>query len=337
MSRKQMSYIDKLNFIQAITKGTQKELAAKLNVTPKTISEWLHSRKVPSVANEKNITKLYRNTLTIAEQKSEATKKLHEFESKVFAIAKPKNDLTEKEYYKAKAYAIFLDKTNNSKIYLFPGLGGEPDEWYMALGHSMIFYKIIIAPRLGRKAHILKDSDDEYVQKEGVVSVKWGNTIIEDTKQLGYSATKIKFNIIAIDLGKEYTEKEIGQMRSAVIAEKNKVKTIIKPKQVYPKIINAINTLAGTLPSKIRKLHPSVRNYYAGKLNDPIVEMIELYYHMANGHIEKRDAKQGMLEATDKFAAILHLMDEGGQLTITARMRMGQSLVKIIESIEEIL
>ena len=336
--RQQMTVIDKLKAILKLTKGTQKELAGKLGVTPKTMSFWLNGKKRPSVEHEKKITELYRKMVELARKKSAEMKQMKAEQAKqATGEEKKSNNLKEKEYYEGKAFAMSKDEGNNSKIYLFPGLGGKEDEWYMTLGRSMVLYKIILAPRLGRKSRVLKDTDDELVQGGGVVAAKWGEELIEGAKKLGYKAERTEFNIIVIDLLKEFTEKEIGQMRSTVNAERNQVKTIIKPKQVYPNIIYAINGLAGVLPSKIRKLHHSIRDFYGKAMTEPVAEMTKIYYQMANGRIEKRDAKVEILKETDNFAGILHMIDEAGILDITARMRMGQNVVKIQEAVEAVL
>ena len=336
--KQQMTVVDKLKEILKLTKGTQKELAGKLGVTPKTMSFWLNHKKRPSVAHERKITELYRKVVDVAREKSTEMREMKAEQARQATGEERKNNnLNEKEYYEGKAFAMAKDKDNNSKIYLFPGLGGKEDEWYMALGRSMLLYKIVLAPRLGRKSRVLKDTDDELVQDGGVVSVKWGEELIAGAKKLGYEARRTEFNIIVVDLGREYTKKEIGQMRSTVNAERNRVKTIIKPKQVYPNIIYAINELAGTLPSKIRKLHHSIRECYGQAMTEPVLQMVKTYYQMANGRIEKRDAKIKILKETDNFAGILHMLDEAGMLDVTARMRMGQNLVKIREAVDAAL
>ena len=333
--KQQMTVVDKLKEILKLTRGTQKELAGKLGVTPKTMSFWLNGRKRPSVEHERKITALYRNMVELARKKSAETKAMKAEQAKqATGEEKKNNNLKEKEYYESKAYVMSKEKDNYSKIYLFPGMGGKEDEWYMAIGHSLLMYKIVLAPRLGRKSRVLKDTDDELVQDGGVVSAKWGEELIEGAKKLGYVAKRTEFNVIVVELGKEYTKKEIGQMRSVVNAERNQVKTIIKPKQVYPNIIYAINELAGTLPSKVRKLHQSIRDFYGKAMTEPVVEMTKIYYQMANGRMEKRDAKNGILRETDNFVAIIHMLDESGILDLAARMRMGQNVVKIQEAVE---
>ena len=116
--------------------------------------------------------------------------------------------------------------------------------------------------------------------------------------------------------------------------EINKVKKIIKPVNNYPKIINSINELLRVMPSKIRKLHESYRDIYARGLMEPLLEMVKIYYRMANGRMEKRDAKLELLRRADDVMAMIHMLDEGGLLSITARARMGENIVKIRDAVE---
>jgi hypothetical protein len=80
-----------------------------------------------------------------------------------------------------------------------------------------------------------------------------------------------------------------------------------------------------------------VRDFYGKEMTEPVCEMMKQYYQMANGRIEKRDAKANILMETDNFVAILHMLDEGGLLDLTARLRMGQNVVKIRKAVGEVM
>ena len=58
---------------------------------------------------------------------------------------------------------------------------------------------------------------------------------------------------------------------------------------------------------------------------------------MANGRMEKRDAKLEMLERADDIAAMIYMMDEAQMLNVTVRTAMGENVVKIRRAIEEAL
>ncbi len=333
----EMSYADKLKEIKGITGITQKDLANKIGVSSKTMSFWLNGKDTPSVKHEKIIQDLYLKVLNAIRHKTDTKKALDEYNSKDENALSLRKKLSEVEYYEGKSYVISKEKGNNSKIYLYPAKGKIEDDWYRACGRSMVFYKTLVAPRLGRKAQVMSDPDEEHKIGGGIVTIRCGNKLIEDVKKIEYVAERIELGVIVIDIIKEYTEKEIAQMRAVINGELNQVKKIIKPKETFPKIINAINELLRVVPSKIRKLHESYRDIYAKELMEPLAEMVKIYYRMSNGRMEKRDAKLELLKRTDDVVATIHMLDEGGLLSITARARMGENIVKIRGAVEELI
>ena len=76
-------------------------------------------------------------------------------------------------YYKGKRVAHLLEETNNSKLLLFPSLGGEKREWYKIGGNSLLFYKYRIGPRIGRKVKILRVNNKRERFNHGIASIHW--------------------------------------------------------------------------------------------------------------------------------------------------------------------
>lgn len=334
----EMSYSDKLKEIKRTTNATQKDLAMKLGVSSKTMSFWLNGKDIPSVRHEKTIQELYCKVVDAVKQKTDARKAVEEYDARHDDGAESlRKGISDAGYYEGKSYAISQEKGNTSKIYLYPAKGKAEDDWYRACGRSMVFYKTLVAPRLGRKAQVMPDPDEEHIIGGGVVAIKQGNRLMEDVIKIGYTAERVQFGVIIIDIKKDYTEKEIGQMRSVINDELNQVKNIIKPKETFPKLINAVNELLRVMPSKIRKLHESYRDIYAKELMEPLAEMVKIYFRMANGRMEKRDAKLELLRRADDVAGTIYMLDEGGLLSITARARMGENVVRIRSAVEELI
>ena len=334
----EMTIADKLREVKKVTGVTQKELATRLGVSSKTMSFWLNGKDTPSVKHERKIQELYLKVANAVKQKTDARKVMEEYDARHDDGGESlRKGLSEAEYYEGKSYVISQEKGNNSRIYLYPAKGKAEDDWYRACGRSMVFYKALIAPRLGRKAQVMSDPDEEHIIGGGVVAIKHGNILMEDVAKLGFMAKRVEFDVIMIDMQKEYSEKEIAQMRAVINDELNRVKKIIKPKEIYPKIINAVNELLRVMPSKIRKLHESYRDLYAKELMEPLTEMVKIYFRLANGRMEKRDAKLELLRRTDDVAATIYMLDEGGLLSITARARMAENIVKIRDAVEEMI
>lgn len=330
-----MTVADKLREILWVKKWKQKEIAARLGVSEKTVSFWVNDKKRPTGARLEEINRLYAETLNdeagrdVSEviQNYQARDGLDESE-KVFNI-------DQKVYYEAKCFVLAKEKDNRRYVYLYPSIGGEKDGWYKVGGKSLLFYKNLLASRLGREAKIRDDTDKMHKFHGGIASVRWGDKLMIEAEGLGYVARKIEYDVIVIDLKKEYADVEIKTMIDAVRAERDRVKKMVRPKANYPEIMMAMNKLIQVLPSKVKKLDKSYREILGKELLEPMTEMVKIYFRFANGRMEKRDAKLEMLERTDDLMAMVHVMDESGMLDITARTKLGENVIVIRKEIEE--
>lgn len=329
-----MTMADKIKEILQINGWKQKELAKQLGVSEKTVSLWVNNKKRPSEKKQQKINQIYHD-LT-ANNTSIPHNEIIELQSKkgLDEFEKVLTD-NEKEYYAAKCYVLAKEKDNQRFIYLFPSLGKEIDGWYKVGGKSLLFYKNILAPRLGRDAKLRDDTDRIYRFGDGIASARWGDKLIEESRILGYDARRIEYRIIVVDLGKDYGESEIKKMARVIHEERWRVRKIIKPKNNYPNLMMEINKLVRVLPSKVKKLDVSYRNVWGKELLEPMAELVKIYYRFANGRMEKKDARFEMLERIDDLAAMIYMMDECGMLDITARARLGENVVCIRQEIEK--
>lgn len=333
-----MTVPDKLWEIIRVKKWKQKELAGKLNVSEKTMSFWINGKKRPSESKEREISLLYNDIFSQENQVSRVDLTIQDYQSREGLDETEKTfTIKEKDYYAAKCYVLSLEKDNRRYIFLYPSMGKETDGWYKVGGKSLIFYKNLLAPRLGREAKIRDDTDRAHRFKNGIASIRWGNKLMEEAESLGYSATRTKFGVIEIDLLKDFADSEIKGMLGVVLDERNRVKKLVKPKENYPDLMMAMNKLTQVLPSKIKKLDATYREIWGEELLLPMVELNKIYFRFANGRMEKRDAKAEMLERTDDISAMIYMMDECGMLNITARTRLGENVVDIRRRIEEIV
>lgn len=333
-----MTITDKLKEILKVKKWRQKDLAGKLDVSEKTMSFWLNGKKLPSLENTNKIEELYAGLYSDGSLENEVYRVIRDYQSKVELNEEEKTfSITERVYYDAKSYVKNVEKTNCRYVYLFPSIGKIPDAWYKVGGRSLLFYKKILAPRLGREARIRDDTDKIYRFNRGIVSVKWGDKLISEVIGLGYKAERIKFGIIVVDFLKDFTEEEVRAMSESIREERLRLKKMIKPKANYPDIMTAVNDLVRVLPSKIKKLDKDYKTILGNELLEPVVEILKIYFRMANGRMERRDAKLEMLERVDDISAMIYLMDECRMLNITARTMMGENVVKIRNAIEECL
>lgn len=330
------TFQDKMKSILLERNWKQKDLARKLEVSEKTISFLLNGKRRPKEILERKIDELYDETGVNPETSNDVINDVQKYQAK-----REINDLDkiltgpEKEYYDAKCYVLSKEETNNQYIYLFSSLGNEDDGWYKIGGNSLLFYKTLLAPRLGRIATLREDNDKIHQFRSGVVSVRWGNKLMVEAESLGYKTSKIQYGIIVIDLMKEYSESEIKGLKETVKAERAKLRKMITPKNNYPNLMMAMNKLVAVLPSKVKKLDKAYREVLGRELLEPMAELLKIYFRFANGEMERKDAKLEMLERVDDLSAMLYLMDESKMLEITARTRLGENVVNIRNAITE--
>lgn len=334
---------EKLKEIIEKTKWTQAELAEILGVGAKSMSFWIRSIKQPGDENLKKIEAVYQKATSGAldnkkNAKELATKGINEDLRKRLKDEEDEvNRLSTKEYFEVKKKVFDLEKMNNSMIYLFPSTGKPSEGWYKIGGRSLLFYKFIIAPRIGRHTTTRLDTDDQYVFSHGIGSARGATAIIPQVKELGYQAYIDKDKVIVIKLGKDFSRLEIENLMEQERISRGVVSNMVKPKYNFPKLAQSLRTLAGYLPQKVSLIEKPYQPVMIDQLFRPTMDMMKIYQEMANGRIEKADAKREMLRRVDDLEAMLVFMDAGGMLNATARARLGGNIIEIAHKIEELL
>lgn len=338
---------EKLGEIISRMKWTQADLAAILGVGQKTMSFWLREIKNPGPANQRKIDLAHKIVSRgDLDGKSNAKELLKAEVERMQPGGKDKsttegnavrNKISVGEYFKLKEYVFGKEKENLSKVYLFPSTGGNDDDWYKVGGRSLLFYKFFLAERLNRQVTTRVDTDTHLIFKNGVGSVRRGSDIISQAINLGYGAEKLENGAIVIDLGREFSRTEIKNFIEREKAERQIVENILKPKLNYPKIAMAIRVLAEYLSQKVEQIKKENRETIGRQLIEPAIELVKLYYRMANGHLDKADAKREMLSRADDIAAVIVFMDAGRILEFKARTRLGENILEVRHQIEETL
>lgn len=334
-----MDNLDGANKLGRILKETgwsQVTLARKLKVSQKTLSFWLSGKTAPSEANQKLINNLFNQTVKNSSKGDLVVKDLRgilleaqagkEFDENDKQIS---DSQRQKEYYNGKIIALSLEEKNNSKLILFPSLAGMDDEWYKMGGKSALFYKYFVGPRLKRKPVIRKDSDLRHRFRKGVVSVHWGERFIQDVQALGYKVQRLDYGIIVVQLDRVYSDKEIDEMLAKEREDGERVKRIVLPKENMPDLYGLIRELMRLLPPKIKKMDGAYRETLGNGLLYVVMDFTKVYFRMANGRMNRVEAREKMLGYMDDMAAYLTIVDEANLFDLVTRTRMGEILVDI--------
>jgi len=332
----------KIVSILDVMKWTQNDLAEVMGVGQKTMSFWARDIKKPSLKNREKIDLVYQfirdyKHNDFADPKQELLRRLaakeesRQEEEQLVNVIK----ITPAQYYKNKEFVLNQEKTNDSKIYLFPSKKATKDAWYKIGGRSYLFYKYFLIDRLGRSVTLQADLDPQFIFRFGLGSVKRGDQLMTQLEEIGYHVTMMDGGVMVVDMKKKYTKQEIKELGERERAERLAVENIVKPKNNYPLIAVAIRELADYIINKIKQMDAAHRDVLGRALVEPAIELTKIYHRMANGRMVKADAKDEMLKRTDDIAGAITFMDAAQVLELRARVRLGQCLRNLRSQIEE--
>lgn len=336
-----MKEVKKLEEILTATGWSQATLAGMIKVSPKSLNSWLNGKSVPQKKRIKIINEVYVRVINTS--KTKIPEAQNNFDTKILRgiliEEQAKEDIggktkemraKRKKYFDGKIVARKLEENNYGRIILFPSRDGEDeDEWYKVGGNSVLFYKYYMGPRMGRKPVIRDDTDMQYRFKNGIAIVHWGEKFMEDVRRIGLVVQRSEFGLIIADLDKKFSPKEAEEMQNREKNDKAKVQKMIIPKENFPDIYGLIRNLAQILPPKVKKMDGAYREVFGNSLLTAVAELYKIYFKMGNGRIEKSIALGGMLMQMDNVAAILAIADENKLFDLVTRVRIGETLVDL--------
>lgn len=334
----EMSYSDKLKTVLAKANLAQVDLASLLNVSQKTVSLWVRGMIEPGRGSMGRVNRLYRLV-----ENEEITNKA-ELVIRMFGEDSPDNtapleshsgEITKDTYMEGKGIVYELEKKNDSKIYAFPSTGKPEDHWYMVGGKSLLFYKYKVCDRLNRRCTIQPDRDTDYIFRHGVGSIRRGDTLVEQLRALRYKVEMIEGDIIAVDMGRHFTKKEMDELVVQAKSENPGINELKKLKYNMPNLAAAIRAFGPYVLADFKKLDKAYREVVVRELVVPVIELHKIYHRMANGDMEKKDAKLELMRRADDLAGVVIFIDEAGLVDVKKRSRLGSDIVYLKLMINE--
>ena len=334
--RTELTTSEKIKTILANFRWKQIDLAEVLKVSQKSVSYWVRDAKEPGLDNVTKINIVLELSKNPTITKNSSAKllvrgKLEGKQGKKTNI----DGISREDYYAGKEYVFEQEKNNKSKIYLYPAMGNSKDNWYRAAGKSLLFYKFILAIRLGRSANTQIDGDKQFAFRHGYVAIKNGELLATQAAKLDYKVEKIDHDIFVIDMGKDFSQHEIEILVEQEKAEIQAVENMVRPKHNIPKLAAAIRTLSQYIPLKIEKIPQGKREVMARQLMEPAVELVKFYHRFANGDMAMTEARLEMLRRTDDLSAVMVFLEAGQMLETAARTNLGKNILEVRHQIEE--
>ncbi|MBO7720207.1 hypothetical protein J6S35_01025 [Candidatus Saccharibacteria bacterium] len=204
-------------------------------------------------------------------------------------------------YLRRKAKAIEFEKTNYQYIFFMRGMNG----FYVAGDHSAIILYNLIAPELGLKIAIRKDSDFERRFLDGKVAIRNVDKFIErlsDSKLLSLVVQQTK-DSITFKLKHKLKKAEYELLVNSEEIKRAELMNMVSSAEALPKTYQALRQLAKTVYQKVSKKSDKVeRELVTHQLMDD-VRGILLTFLM--GCRDARDFTKSMNEVRDNLTKML--------------------------------
>ena len=204
-------------------------------------------------------------------------------------------------YLRRKAKAIEFEKTNYQYIFFMRGMNG----FYVAGDHSAIILYNLIAPELGLKIAIRKDSDFERRFLDGKVAIRNVDKFIErlsDSKLLSLVVQQTK-DSVTFKLKHKLKKAEYELLVNSEEIKRAELMNMVSSAEALPKTYQALRQLAKTVYQKVSKKSDKVeRELVTHQLMDD-VKVILLTFLM--GCRDARDFTKSMNEVRDNLTKML--------------------------------
>ena len=240
------------------------------------------------------------------------------------------------KYYHQKELAKALEKTNTNKIIAFPSVEtkGEKDEWLKISGNSALFYKYLVAPRLGKNPKINPDTDRRFRFENGVIMLHWKHLFLENLKKLNYTPRE-ENGLLVFNLNHTFTDEEIKSLKTREKDVRIKTNRLLIPEIIEPKLYIKLIALTKTIPFKSVKLPDLFKESYGKGLNRIVTEMLTIYNLMVDGLLTKEAAVLKLRQSLAKMSALLIILNELKLFDIETENNLGHLLADIKAELRE--
>lgn len=187
-----------------------------------------------------------------------------------------------------KAEIFPLEKNNYSHLYVFKSTDG----WYKMGGHSALFFKYRIAPRLKIKCELRTDRDFYYTFKDGIIPVKDPTTLEAKLKKLRVFKKGVELGYMVFDLLEVVSEDQIKEMRNFEKEKYREINKIIDPNVVLVKTLGMARMVQKDVFEQCRKLDEATRGLMGRDTVYLAIRIMDNILYTCKGHLKISKMKQ---------------------------------------------
>ncbi len=250
--------------------------------------------------------------------------KVHELEEN----AKQDRTAAKEKYRKIKRLVKEMERGNNQKIIVFPSLVNG-DGWYKVVEFSALYYVYRLAPRMGRKAHIYKDSDK---YSKCLFSATFQNIekFVYDMDRLDdLKPTITEDGIYIFTLKHALSDDEMAALKLTEETRREKLHNIVRPINMSPGTYQAILMVMRQVTPRVRKLEKQYYYTTGEMMVKNIQELMAVYFDFANGLCSRNETGKRLMTIVDRLLAGLTLLAENRVWAYDVAAMIGESINEI--------
>jgi len=238
------------------------------------------------------------------------------------------NTTAREKYRKIKRLVKEMEYGNNQKIIVFPSLVNG-DNWYKVVEFSALYYVYRLAPRMGRKAHIYKDSDK---YSKCLFSATFQNIekFVFDMDRLDDLKPEISDDGVYIfTLKKPLTDDEMAALKLTEETRREKLHNVVRPINMNPKAYRAVLMVMRQVAPRARKLEKQYYYTTGEMMVKNTQELLAVYFDFANGLYSKDETGRRLMVVVDRLLAGLTLLAENRVWAYDTAAMIGESINEI--------
>lgn len=214
------------------------------------------------------------------------------------------------EYRRMKQLVKQLEEGNKSRLYAIPSIS-QGEGFYKMFGFSALYYAYRLAPRMGRSARVMKDSD-KFSKMPYAASLVNMEKFKDQFRMYEKSdeIEELEDGMIIFTLKQELTDDELGELRMTEETRRDRLHNVLRPKAMEPAIFQAILMVIRQVAPRVRKLEKQYYYAIGEEMLRNLNRLLAYYFDYANGLIDKEEAGKRIMELVDSLFAALAILAE---------------------------
>jgi len=243
---------------------------------------------------------------------------------------KEKNRSAERELAKTYKLRVFkLEKENYKHIYVFKSMDG----WWKVGGHSALFLKYLVGPRIKKKFEIRTDRDFYYSFRDGIIPIKDIDVFEKSLKPLRIFKKGIEPGHIVFDLLGEISPEQIKSIRNIEKEQLNELNKIINPKELLVRTLPQARVIQKAIFEMRRKLDAQTRQLIGRDTTYIALRIMDNILYACRGTLAKDKVKTLILNDIVLLNTRVALLIDGNKI----ELNNGIKILKHLEFLDRLV